>query len=210
MPRNHESQGGAGSVISQLLNRVKTGQLQLKDIDDFYSRQTQQAAMFGKELAQIDELTGKPNRRAFNEFLRGLDDESWGFIIFDIDHFKNFNDKHGHLTGDLVLKTMSAVVGLETRESDFFGRWGGEEWALVMPGMSDPELLKERAEEIRKIVEKIEVPSGSSNLSITISAGYGVNRGNSIDHDTFFKRVDDAVYKAKESGRNKVVEAKIE
>lgn len=129
----------------------------------------------------------------------------------DIDFFKSVNDTYGHAAGDLVLKTVSRIIKLQLRDYDIAGRYGGEEFAVLLP-FTKLEEAKMVAERLRKAVEnkkidisKINTESPQKNISVTISLGVAeYNNGDS--EDTLLQNADKALYKAKESGRNRVEE----
>ena len=129
----------------------------------------------------------------------------------DIDFFKSVNDTYGHAAGDLVLKTVSRIIKLQLRDYDIAGRYGGEEFAVLLP-FTKLEEAKMVAERLRKAVEnkkidisKINTESPQKNISVTISLGVAeYNNGDS--EDILLQNADKALYKAKESGRNRVEE----
>ena len=158
------------------------------------------------KLATIDSLTGIYNRHKTNveidiEIGRSKRyNDTFALVMFDIDEFKVVNDTYGHEVGDHVLRELSALISSHIRESDRFGRWGGEEFMLILPKLTKKEAIL-ATQKLRKIVEKhrfIEVPK------ITISVGVTVFKPNDTKQK-LLKRVDDALYKAKEEGRNRVI-----
>ena len=159
-----------------------------------------------KQLATKDTLTGIYNRYKINlkieEEIKRANryGESFGLIMFDIDHFKKVNDTYGHDAGDYVLQEISRIILTITRETDSFGRWGGEEFMLLLPYTSSDKLV-EIAEKVRKTVE---VHKFETIKHITISVGATLyKRNEGIKNLT--KRVDVALYEAKSNGRNQVV-----
>ena len=156
--------------------------------------------------AYTDELTKIPNRRYFEEKFSKIfwdakkDNIALSFILFDIDKFKNFNDKYGHQVGDLILKELAQIVKKHTRENDIFVRWGGEEFVQVLPFTT----LKEAesiAQNLRKVIEK---NTFTNQLMVTCS--FGVSSLGVYDtSDNLIKNADIALYEAKNSGRNKVI-----
>ena len=124
------------------------------------------------------------------------------FIFFDIDHFKKVNDTHGHDVGDMVLKKVSETIQNNLRTGDTLSRWGGEEMVASLLGASEVDATS-KAEEIRKKIEELTFPE-VSGLSITMSSGV-VASEKGVELDELVKRADKALYKAKETGRNKVV-----
>lgn len=158
-----------------------------------------------KELSCTDALTRIYNRMAFNDMLQTELNRAQRYktemslIMFDIDHFKRINDTHGHLTGDDVLKAMVALVLREIRNVDIFARWGGEEFMILAPETS-PTASHELAERLCAAIAGYPFP-----LVGRVTASFGVaplRAGD--DGDTLLKRADDALYRAKESGRNRV------
>ena len=121
--------------------------------------------------------------------------------MFDIDHFKSINDTYGHDVGDSVLREISALVRSDIRRSDFFARWGGEEFMVLLPA-SDMDRAVEAAERLREAVEA----SDFTGVPRQITSSFGVAmRRPAESSDEFVKRVDQALYDAKEAGRNQVV-----
>jgi two-component system chemotaxis response regulator CheY len=167
------------------------------------------------EIANTDPLTCVMNRRAFMERLaqeteRAHRDQSpLSFLITDIDHFKKVNDTYGHQVGDLVLQCFSKTLKTLLRPYDFLGRYGGEEFVACMPGVDELRCGK-IAERLRKKVEEMEtlLPDGRLLLGITASFGTSTCAIESREAMAFFiKRADDALYRAKEEGRNRVCRA---
>ena len=156
-------------------------------------------------MAFNDALTGIYNRQRFNEeldrevrrFKRTKDPLS--IIMFDIDFFKDFNDKHGHKVGDIILVEITALVSQHIREVDIFARWGGEEFMLILP-----DTLKEKAllvaESLRQRIENFSCGDG-----LHITASFGVSTTDVEDTTyTLEEKVDKALYLAKTKGRNRV------
>ena len=159
-----------------------------------------------KQLATKDALTGIYNRYKINmkieEEIKRADryGEPFALAMFDIDHFKQVNDTYGHDAGDYVLQDLSKIVLDNIRETDSFGRWGGEEFMLLLPYTSKEKLI----EIAQKIRQKVEAHNFENVGSITISIGVTVyKKGEGISQ--VLKRVDTALYEAKSHGRNQVV-----
>ncbi|MDF2840329.1 MAG: diguanylate cyclase [Clostridia bacterium] len=158
-----------------------------------------------EEMVNNDSLTGIYNRRFFTEFLRNeiIRSERYkkGFslIMLDIDFFKKINDTYGHDVGDIVLKELSGLVTKCIRKSDMFARVGGEEFAIIATE-TDLENAVQLAEKIRRKVEESVL---AKDLKITISLGVS-QYTNKDDNNTIYKRADNALYKAKGEGRNRV------
>jgi diguanylate cyclase (GGDEF)-like protein/PAS domain S-box-containing protein len=159
-----------------------------------------------EEKASIDALTGIFNKDKFYEMISNDIDASKKYktclslIFFDIDHFKSINDTFGHQTGDDVLQQLVNVIKECTRELDTFARWGGEEFVVLLPGTDMDNALK-AAEKFRKQV----MSAGFKNVK-HVTCSFGVTTlSKDDDVDTFVNRADRGLYKAKESGRNRVV-----
>ncbi len=161
-----------------------------------------------ERLAMLDALTGLPNRRYMEHEIKTRIEERkrlkvpFGVLFMDIDHFKSFNDTHGHEVGDEVLKMLSNTLINNSRPFDVFGRWGGEEFLGVIRNVDQTELSKV-AERIRVLVEKSFIVHEGKRLRATISIGATLFQ----DEDTMesvIKRADDLLYESKRSGRNRV------
>ena len=161
-----------------------------------------------KELLVTDSLTGAMTRR---EILSRTEEEvqrshRYGapvsVIYFDVDHFKKVNDTHGHAMGDKALAKLAKTVRSEIRNTDMFGRLGGEEFMLLLPEtlMDDAASLAER---IRRAVESTMIRSGNAAISITVSAGVAQLAPKQAATD-LLAEADDLLYQAKNSGRNRV------
>lgn len=158
--------------------------------------------------ANSDCLTGLFNRRKFNEDLEMeiLRARRYGhdmaFLIIDIDYFKLVNDTHGHLAGDEVLRQVAEVTQCTLRETDLVYRFGGEEFAALLPEASGGVALAV-AEKVRRAVEEHEVFFKGANLRVTISVGVASLVGVSQDARELYHRADTALYAAKSAGRNR-------
>ncbi len=162
--------------------------------------------------ASRDALTGLPNRRTFEEHLKREIlrakrlENCLGIIMTDVDKFKSVNDTYGHPVGDRVLKMVSSVLGRSIRaDLDLVARYGGEEFVAVITEASE-EIVRTTAERIRAAVEaeKVDV-DGTEPLRVTISLGYALFPRDSDDGKALVNMADQALYNAKESGRNRVV-----
>ncbi|MGC8482264.1 MAG: diguanylate cyclase [Thermodesulfobium sp.] len=172
----------------------------------FYFFIKEEQEIFFRNLSEKDPLTGIYNKRKFQEICDQSISESdrykkeLSFIFFDIDNFKKVNDTFGHDIGDVVLKEIANIVKREIRKSDYFARWGGEEFILILPETNINSALAV-AEKIRKSIEVYEFPVVGR---VTVSIGV-TSRKFSEDYSDLFKRLDDAVYRAKSLGKNTVV-----
>jgi diguanylate cyclase (GGDEF)-like protein len=121
--------------------------------------------------------------------------------MFDIDHFKQVNDTHGHLAGDSVLKALAATVKNKIRREDLFARYGGEEFAIVLPEI-DGHNAHQFAEKIRRIVEATDFRFEGVKMDVTISLGVAVLDQQTTDAAGLIKHADERLYEAKNAGRN--------
>jgi diguanylate cyclase (GGDEF)-like protein len=165
------------------------------------------------ELSMRDPLTGLYNRRYLEETMgRELPrarrmGQSVGVIVLDIDHFKRLNDTYGHDAGDLVLEKTGEVLRAATRNSDIACRFGGEEFAIVLPGATLG-VARHRAEAIRASLESLRVHFDGREIGpLTVSAGVASMPPHAQDWGYVLQQADRALYMAKEAGRNKVVTA---
>ncbi|MBU2258515.1 MAG: GGDEF domain-containing protein, partial [Candidatus Omnitrophica bacterium] len=130
-------------------------------------------------------------------------DYSLAFLMIDIDYFKDLNDRYGHLVGDVILKEVSRIIKDNIRQIDILGRYGGEEFCLALPE-TEKEEARFAAERIREAIEDALIRAYDEDLRITLSVGIAVFPGDAQDTDALIDRADQALYKAKQSGRNKV------
>jgi diguanylate cyclase len=161
-----------------------------------------------RQKALIDPLTGLPNRAAWSE---RLDHEvaQWQqhgntllLAMLDLDHFKRINDNYGHLAGDKVLKIIASVLRKRLRGSDFIARFGGEEFVLLVPGTTLPVGVK-LAETLRAAIEACPFHFKGERVTITVSMGMTAFKAGERS-ELVLKRADQALYRAKDSGRNRV------
>ena len=162
-----------------------------------------------EENAKVDALTGLHNRRWLEEmYTRELNRSNAGNLhlsafMLDIDHFKNINDTYGHLIGDQVLIAVAKAILKCLRPTDMPVRYGGEEFTIFLPGTS-VENAKVVGERLRAAIETTPIPlPNGDTLSVTVSVGF-TERKNDDTVEAIIKRADDALYFAKESGRNRV------
>ncbi len=161
-------------------------------------------------MAVTDGLTQVYNHRYFMEQIHEKFEEAkkqsapLSLLMIDIDHFKAFNDNHGHMTGDLVLKEIAQILKSSCREEDIVARYGGEEFAVILP-RADFHRAEMVADKIRTAVEKHHVSNGDETQRVTVSIGLDT-RGEGTDSvDDLISSADKALYRAKTQGRNRVV-----
>jgi diguanylate cyclase len=164
-----------------------------------------------EELAELDELTGSFNRRCI---MRMLDEEvtrsarsgsPCSIALIDLDHFKRVNDTYGHPTGDEVLRTFAITMFANIRSVDRFGRYGGEEFLLVLPDMPNEGAVP-AMDRLRAIVADLDWSAFSPGLKVTLSAGVATLKPDETT-DSFLARADSALYTAKAQGRNRIARA---
>jgi len=161
--------------------------------------------------AKIDALTGLPNRRYFNEVLaierpRRRANDSLGILMIDIDHFKILNDRFGHATGDRVLQAVAGAIAQGVRDEDTPSRYGGEEFAVLLRQASAEQAM-EVGERIRRSVVQLHPASLGIDEPVTVSVGVAVAGANQVAIPGLVERADQALYRAKRLGRDRVVAA---
>jgi diguanylate cyclase (GGDEF)-like protein len=164
-----------------------------------------------EELAELDELTGSFNRRSI---MRMLDEEiarsgrlklPCSVALVDLDFFKRINDLYGHPTGDEVLRTFAITVFANIRTIDRLGRYGGEEFLLILPD-TDAASAVQMLDRLRTIIAELDWSAFSAGMQVTISAGVTALRPNERS-DTLLARADGALYASKARGRNRITSA---
>ncbi len=174
----------------------------VKDITDY---KEQEAKLL--KLATYDELTNLRNRRECDRIFNKLSKQAsrnnltLSLILFDLDHFKLVNDKWGHKAGDQVLQNISTIVNSNLRDSDYFFRWGGEEFIIISIN-TNLEAMKNLANKLRLLIQNTTTFYENNNINITSS--FGVVNYPTVQLDQLFLAADSALYKAKSNGRNLV------
>jgi diguanylate cyclase len=164
-----------------------------------------------EELAELDELTGSFNRRCimrmlYDEIARAQRSKTpCSIALIDLDWFKRINDAHGHPIGDEVLRTFAITVFANIRAIDKFGRYGGEEFLLVLPDTPHDSAAR-ILDRLRAIIADLDWSAFSPSMRVTISAGVTMLRPDETE-DSFLARADNALYEAKARGRNRVATA---
>jgi len=191
---------GLFGLIRDVTEQIEARKV-LQDARDAANRSAERAMA----LASTDALTGLANRRRIVEYLDATlsdvadGDAALSVVLFDIDHFKAVNDRYGHDVGDEVLKRVaaSAIEGL--RSTDLIGRYGGEEFVIILP-RTDADAALQIAERVRS---RIEASRGGTQPKVTVSLGVATTQGDDTGH-VILKRADVALYAAKDAGRNRL------
>ncbi|MBZ8180232.1 diguanylate cyclase [Oscillatoria salina] len=198
--------------VPELLARVRN-HLELKQTRDQLKKVLeQQKHLIAKleKLATTDPLTGILNRRHFlniaTKELSRYHRYNCGFslLMLDLDHFKRINDTYGHSIGDEVLKAMTEAVLKSLRKADSFGRFGGEEFAILLPE-TNLETAREVAERIRQTITKLTITPPNQLVQITVSIGVTTCKMKDESLEVLLQRADKALYQAKNLGRDRVV-----
>ncbi len=196
--------------LDYLTNELKTQNIEITELNQRL-----------KELAQTDGLTGAYNRRFFNEYyeieiaktlnckkykLQNMVQTDFSIALLDIDNFKNINDTYGHLVGDKVLKQLVILIKKVVFSRDIVCRYGGEEFAVIFTG-TDKKSSVEAAEKIRRVIEENQFyfNKDCTEGHLTVSIGLAGFYEDYINGKDILKTADDRLYKAKVSGKNKVV-----
>jgi len=195
-------QMGQGLIVD--VTRYKELELRLREANEKVLEQNRKL----EELALTDALTGLDNRRAARQVLRFLINdfkrtkECFSILMIDLDHFKNVNDTHGHFAGDLVLKDIAEILSNSLRDNDIKARWGGEEFLVLLPRTGHEAALAISNKILKRVSEHL-FSFGSIELSVTFSGGLATY-DKPILLDELVNNADEALYKAKNAGRNRI------
>ena len=221
-PNGHFQLVDLGSTNGTFLNGIKVNVATLQDGDKIqigantvvkFSIQDQLEEQYQRsiyESATRDGLTRIFNKKYFLDTLRKefayclRHRVPLSMVMLDIDHFKKINDTYGHLAGDAVLKEVALTVRGRTRREDVFARFGGEEFALLLPEV-DQKGAGHLAEKARKLVEKHEFVFDGETIPVTLSAGVATVQKKTETPAELIRRADEKLYEAKTAGRNRVV-----
>ena len=197
-PRDDEI--GLFGLIRDVTEQIEARQV-LRDARDAADRNAKAAML----LAATDALTGLANRRRIVEYLdarlkgAAAGEAKLSIVLFDIDHFKSVNDHYGHDIGDEVLKRVASAASEGLRNTDLIGRYGGEEFVIILPN-TDASLALQIAERVRA---KVEASQHDAQPMVTVSLGIASTGGEDTGH-SILKRADVALYEAKSAGRNRL------
>lgn len=186
--------------------------LLIYDVTEFASskRALERANEQLAKLSMTDRLTGLLNRGTWENLVDAEYErfrrygQATSLVMFDIDHFKPVNDTYGHLAGDEVIRHTAEVTRNNIRQSDSAGRYGGEEFGIILPE-TDAESARVICERIREAIENSTVSTTAGDIRYTVSMGIAQLTEAPENYMQWMQKADEALYKAKESGRNKVV-----
>lgn len=205
---------GVISIASREINGISNENIKMLSIlSSLFAISLQNAKLYeiNEMLAITDGLTELYNYRFFQE---KLDEEikrisrykgNLSVAMFDIDNFKQINDKFGHLQGDMVLKSVAEILKKSFRETDYVARYGGEEFAIILPETDTLSALV-AVERVRKLIDEYKFPTidGKKSLKVEISAGVSSYPQYANDKAELLRKVDNSLYKAKKLGKNRV------
>nr|WP_163502389.1 biofilm regulation diguanylate cyclase SiaD [Halomonas socia] len=197
----------AQQVTQRRYERTLRRQRKLSRISDGYQALMRERNQALQQASTHDPLTELPNRRLIGERLEELVSERRRFslALLDIDHFKLINDHHGHDIGDRLLVAITQELSATLRHYDLCGRWGGEEFLLLL---ADTDLQEAHAivERLRQRLAAVTIHDADQSLSVTVSAGLSQHL-HGEPHQTTLKRADEALLKAKRDGRDRSLSA---
>jgi diguanylate cyclase (GGDEF)-like protein len=203
LPQGGDEIGRLARTLEHMARRVETHTAQLE-------QQVIERTRVLERLAYADFLTGLLNRRGILDRIEmernrlARSGGKLGVLILDVDHFKRVNDLYGHDLGDAALVHVANRIRAVMRSYDVCSRWGGEEFLVIVPGIRDTATLVGTAEKLRQEIGASDVPSDQPGLRLTVSIGcHLAEPAESIDR--MLKSADDALYAAKQAGRNRVV-----
>ena len=197
------------AAVAQLIEANDRMQRELDSAEERLQAQARQIESHAVE-ARTDALTQVANRRALDdELARCVADFArrgtpTTVMLLDVDHFKQVNDRYGHLAGDLILQSVAKECQKHLRSSDMFARYGGEEFICLLPEQ-DQEGALETAERIRQIIEQNQVPFESRSIGVTASVGLApLQAVTNLTLERLIDQADQALYQSKKNGRNRV------
>ena len=208
MPANHDNLQDKYDQLLEKFQQLEAEFQKTKRALEIREIEVKSILIQANELANVDTLTFIPNRRKIivelqEEVIRS---SRYGvplsISILDIDHFKKVNDTYGHTTGDETLRTVAARLREHIRHPDTIGRYGGEEFLIVLPN-SEAKAATEQASRLCKDIRNTQIEANNHVLSVTISVGIAQFRIGQENWEGFLHRADEALYQAKNDGRDR-------
>ena len=194
--------------MSSVTNKLESGKSQILALEEKI-KSLEDELTKTKTENMTDHLTGVLTRRAFSDEIKRIESSynrintQYAVIFFDLDHFKILNDSYGHECGDVVLSTFGKILNKTVREHDLVGRYGGEEFIAIIHFNLNRELLQ-FLKRIKTIVTENSFLYQDKKIRITFSAGVAI-RNSYPTYENALQKADALLYKAKESGRNKIL-----
>lgn len=213
MPDNPENNIEAGKKYKELereLERVEAELQKTKRALEIKEIEVKAILAQAHEIANTDVLTFLPNRRKIivdlqEEVIRSNRyNTSLSISLLDLDHFKNINDTYGHTTGDEALRSVAARLREQIRHPDTIGRYGGEEFLIVLPN-SEIKAAEEQAERLCQTIRALQIEANDHLFKVTISIGVAQYKIGHENWEGFLHRADEALYQAKNLGRDRWV-----
>src|SRR4051812_5065451 len=195
-------------VVDVIGDVVRANQKLKTKLDTAEGRLQEQAVEIEAHMSRslTDALTGLPNRREFNARMEermgawNRRRDVFSLLLLDVDHFKKLNDRYGHLTGDYVLSAIGRVLRGAIRREDAVARFGGEEFAILLPSTSLDDAIQ-AAQKVREAVARVSISRGGQQIAVTVSGGLATIESNERV-EALIQRADSALYAAKAAGRN--------
>jgi len=204
--RSRSEIGYLTEIFNHMVGTLRQGRKKLATVNKTLHMKNKELEV----LTITDSLTGLYNRKHLMEALVSevarsrRHKHSFALLMLDIDHFKKYNDTHGHLAGDELLSRMAAVFRKSIRECDYSARYGGEEFMFILPEIG-PEYGVKAADRIRKLVSNKKFSRDAARATVTVSVGVSTYPNDGEDPESIINKADDALYQAKRRGRNRVV-----
>ncbi len=201
----------AKSIENEMSNvgeKLNSGKSKVETLEQKVKKLEQELEKTKKE-SLIDHLTGVLSRGAYENSVKKIENTfmrnntQYAIVFFDLDHFKKVNDTYGHDAGDIILSTFAKVLNKNTRELDIVGRYGGEEFVVIIHFNLKRELLK-YLKRIKSIIKDNDFIYKNQKIHLTFSAGVAI-RNNHNSYDSTIQKADMLLYEAKETGRDKII-----
>jgi len=215
--RSHAMEGMQAGADDYLSKQLDVNDLQLRliaaeRVTALHKKLAEQDARL-RSLAEFDQLTQLANRHKSTEMATQLmalarrQSQPVSVVLVDVDHFKLVNDRHGHATGDEVLRRLGAILKRSFRDEDVVARWGGEEFVVVMYAMGVGDGVARLYRVLEAVRREVFVGAENAEFNIAFSAGVAEYPRHGLDLESLYRAADEALYRAKEAGRGRVFAA---